>query len=167
MPINRTIVLLACLLPVLPARAQDAPPPPSALSDVVYKGVVGKVLDAVPMDPEERVVLQRSSAVVSGTLTGRSLSVLAGLSLSNPILLIAGMAWGVFSATKIDVADARAQPRTKPDSKPVAPLKSIAVIAAIETTDAPATGPTQVALLIGPPPEQAAEAAPRPANSAD
>ncbi|MBI4195846.1 MAG: hypothetical protein HY526_12295 [Betaproteobacteria bacterium] len=110
MPINRSIVLAACLLLAVAVRAEDVPQPPPAVDDVVYKGIVGKALDAVPMDPGERVVLQRTSAVVSGTLAGRSISVWAGL--SNPLLLIAGVAWGLFSASNINAAEAAAKPDT-------------------------------------------------------
>ena len=138
MPINRSIVLAACLLLAIAARAEDAPQPPPALGDVVYKRVIGKALDAVPMDPEERVALQRTSAVVSGTLTGRSISVWAGL--SHPILWIVGLAWGLFSASNIKAAEANA----KPDTNRVEPIEA---------------GQPQVALLIGPPVEEAAEGA--------
>ncbi|OGA37903.1 MAG: hypothetical protein A3G24_04965 [Betaproteobacteria bacterium RIFCSPLOWO2_12_FULL_62_13] len=110
MVISRPVVLAACLLLAIPARAEDAPRPPPDVGDVVYKGVVGKALDAVPMDPDERVALQRTNAVVSGTLTGRSLSVWAGL--SNPILLIAGVVWGLYSASNINAADGSAKPDT-------------------------------------------------------
>lgn len=131
MRINRSIVLAACLLLAIAARAEDAPQPLPAVGDVVYKGLVGKALDAVPMDPNERVVLQRASAVVSGTLTGRSLSVWAGLGLSNPILLIAGVVWGLYSAFNIKAVEANA----KPDTKRVEPLTPIEA------------GQTQVVLL--------------------
>ncbi|OGA50246.1 MAG: hypothetical protein A3F74_16770 [Betaproteobacteria bacterium RIFCSPLOWO2_12_FULL_62_58] len=141
MPINRSIVLVTCLLLAIAARAEDAPQPLPALGDVVYKGLVGKALDAVPMDPDERVILQRTNAVVSGTLTGRSLMVWAGL--SNPILLIAGLAWGLFSASNIKAAEANA----KPDTNRVEPLDPIK------------TGQTQVVLFIGPVAEEAAEGA--------
>jgi hypothetical protein len=133
MPINRAIVLAACLLLATAARAQDAPPPLPAVSDVVYKGIVGKVLDAVPMDPEERVTLQRTSAVVSGTLAGRSLTAWAGL--SHPILWIAGLAWGLFSASNIKALDAITTSDTK-RVEPPAPVEA---------------GPTQVALVLAPP----------------
>ena len=138
MPINRTIVLAACLLLAIPARAEDAPQPLPAMGDVLYKGLVGKALDAVPMDPEERIVLQRTSAVVSGTLTGRSLAAWAGL--ANPVLLIAGLAWGLYSAFNIKAAEAKA----KPDTNRVEPIEA---------------GPPQVALLIGPPREEDTEGA--------
>ncbi len=129
MPINRSIVLAACLLVATTAWAQDAPQPLPAVGDVVYKGVIGKALDAVPMDPDERAILQRTSAVVSGTLTGRTLSVWAGL--SNPILLIAGLAWGIFSASNIKAAEAN----EKPDTNRVEPSKPLE------------SGQTQVVLL--------------------
>jgi len=108
MPINRVIVLAVCLLAMVGARAEDAAQSlPDPMGDLVYKGLVGKALDAVPMDPNERTVLQRTSAVVSGTLTGRSLAVWAGL--TNPIFLVAGLVWGIFSASNIKTAEASAQ----------------------------------------------------------
>ncbi len=77
---------------------------PLGFDQVVYKGLVGNVLDAVPMDPSDRLGLQRTNALVSNTLLGRSLSVLAGL--SNPVLLLGGFAWGLWSASNIRLAEA-------------------------------------------------------------
>jgi hypothetical protein len=106
MPINHAIVLAVCLLAMVGARAEDAPQPLHDVGDLVYKGLVGKALDAVPMEPNERTALQRTSAVVSGTLTGRSLAVWAGL--TNPIFLVAGLVWGLFSASNIKTAEGSA-----------------------------------------------------------
>jgi hypothetical protein len=106
------------------------------MGDVVYKGLVGKALDAVPMDPDERLVLQRTSAVVSGTLTGRSLAAWAGL--SNPLLLIAGLAWGLYSAFNI-----KAEAGDTQDTAPTTPREP---------------GSTQVATLSAPPVAVAADA---------
>jgi len=75
----------------------DAPSQPAA--QVIYKGLIGNVLDAVPMDPVKRAELQRANAVVSNTFSGRSLAVLIGL--SNPILMIGGLVWGFWSASNI------------------------------------------------------------------
>jgi hypothetical protein len=72
---------------------------PQGFDQAVYKGLVGNVLDAIPMDPAKRVDLQRTNAVVSSTLSGRSLAVLAGL--SNPVLLLGGFVWGVWAASNI------------------------------------------------------------------
>ena len=69
------------------------------LDQIVYKGLVGNALDGVPMDPAKRVSLQRTNAIISNTLSGRSLAVLAGL--SNPALLIGGLVWGVWAASNI------------------------------------------------------------------
>ena len=102
-----SIVLAVCLLTATPALAQDAPTPLPQLGDVMHKGLVGKALDVVPMDPEERVVLQRTSAVVSGTLTGRSLAIWAGL--AHPVLMAAGLIWGIYSALNIHAAAVRNQ----------------------------------------------------------
>lgn len=141
MLINRSLVLVACLLLAVAARAENAPQPPLAVGDLVYKGLVGKALDAVPMDPEERVALQRTSAVASGTLTGRSLAVWAGL--TNPILLIAGLAWGLFSASNIKAAE--------PSAGPV--MNRVEPPASIEISQ------PQVAVLVGPPVEEGTEGA--------
>jgi hypothetical protein len=106
MPILRSLFFAACLLVVVESRAQEATPPVSkVIPDVVFKGIVGKALDALPIEPEQRVVLQRTNAVVSGPLTGRTLSVWAGI--TNPILLVVGAVWGVYSAMKIKAPETR------------------------------------------------------------
>ena len=94
-----------------PAWAQDDPAArpgrgavASGFDQMVYKGLVGNVLDAVPMDPVERLGLERTNAVVSSTLFGRSLALLAGL--SNPALLLGGLAWGLWSAANINPIEA-------------------------------------------------------------
>ena len=73
------------------------------LDQIVYKGLVGNVLDEIPMDPSKRVRLQRTNAIVSNTWSGHTLSTLAGL--SNPILLIGGLVWGVWAASNIKPED--------------------------------------------------------------
>lgn len=103
-------LLAACLLLLpVPGRANDALALPM-VGDAIYKGVVGKALDAVPMDAERRVALQRTNAVLSNTLTGRSLAVWAGL--TNPVFLIAGVAWGLYAASNIKPNEARPGPDT-------------------------------------------------------
>jgi hypothetical protein len=142
MPVNRAIVIAACLMLAAAARAEDVlqPPPLPAVGDVFYKGLVGTVLDAVPMDPDERVKLQRTSAVVSGTMTGRSLAAWFGA--SNPVLLVAGLVWGLFSASNIKVADARTKPQSIRLAEPLGPPELIEPVE---------VGQTRVALLIAPP----------------
>jgi hypothetical protein len=72
------------------------------LDQAVYKGVIGNVLDAIPMDPSKRLDLQRTNAVVGNTMLGRSLTVLVGL--TNPILLVGGLVWGIWAASNIKLA---------------------------------------------------------------
>lgn len=102
---------IAASLIVLTAGAahgeDNLPPPlkPQALSQTIYKGVVGTVLDEVPIDSERRVELQRGSAVISNTFSGRSLAVMLGV--SNPVFMAVGLAWGLFAASKINAAPAR------------------------------------------------------------
>src|SRR5262245_24059438 len=109
MPFLRSAVVAAGLLLAVVGRADETPKLPPAVVDAAYKGVVGKALDNVPMDPERRVTLQRTNAVVGNTLAGRSVS--AWLGLTNPLLMAAGLAWGLFAASKI-------KPSAKPDAKP-------------------------------------------------
>jgi hypothetical protein len=73
---------------------------PPAVDQVIYKGLVGTVLDAVPMDPVQRANLQRTNAVISGPLSARSLAALAGI--ANPALMIVGLIWGMWSASNIN-----------------------------------------------------------------
>jgi hypothetical protein len=103
--------LLLLLALATSASAQDDPRSraapgvfPQGLDQTVYKGLVGNVLDAIPMDPSDRLDLQRTNAVVSNTLFGRSLAVLAGL--SNPVLLLGGFVWGMWAASNIKRAEA-------------------------------------------------------------
>jgi hypothetical protein len=100
------LLALAC-----PASAQEYPGPraaasifPQGFDQAVYKGVLGNALDAIPMDPSKRLELQRTNAVVGNALLGRSLAVLAGL--SNPVLLLGGLAWGMWAASNIKPAAA-------------------------------------------------------------
>ena len=106
--------LLVLLALAAPASAEDDTGPAEVAAafsrgfdQAVYKGLVGSVLDAIPMDAAQRVDLQRTNAVVSNTLLGRSLTVLAGL--SNPVLLLGGFVWGLWAASNIEPAEAGIQ----------------------------------------------------------
>ena len=116
----RLPVLLLLVL-ALPAAAQDDAGSraasgafPAGFDQVIYKGVVGNMLEIVPMNASDRVTLQRANAVVSNTLIGRSLAVMAGL--SNPLLLLGGIVWGVWSATNIRPAEAGIRLAANPDA---------------------------------------------------
>lgn len=103
-------------------RARTAPDAaPQDFDQIVYKGVVGNVLDGIPMDPSRRVSLQRTNAILSNTFSGRSLGVLAGL--SNPALLIGGLVWGIWSASNIKAEDENA--RTAPEKELLALLDPV------------------------------------------
>lgn len=90
--------------------APDASSQPTA--QVIYKGVIGNVLDTLPMDPVNRVDLQRANAVVSNTFSGRSLATLIGM--SNPILMIGGLVWGLWSASNIQPVAVETKAAFKP-----------------------------------------------------
>ncbi len=103
--------LLLLLSLATSAAAQDDPASrvgaggfSEGFDQALYKGLVGNVLDSIPMDPSKRLDLQRTNAVVGNTLLGRSLSVLVGL--SNPVLLLGGFVWGVWAASNIKPAAA-------------------------------------------------------------
>jgi hypothetical protein len=78
------------------AAAGTSTPP---LHSMFYKGVIGNALEVVPLEPDDRVQLQRGSSVVSNTLTGRSLGVLLGL--VSPVMTVSGFVWGLWSAANI------------------------------------------------------------------
>ncbi len=86
---------------IAPARPAEAV---RALPDIVYKGVVGKVLDAMALEPSTRTGLQQASAVVSSTASAHALGVLTGF--GGPLLTVAGLIWGIFSARQINAAAA-------------------------------------------------------------
>ncbi len=77
----------------------------SDLSDFIYKGALGKALDFLPMQAEDRVVVQQAGSVVNGALTGIKLSGL--LNIATPIAAVFGLLWGAFSAKNIETAETR------------------------------------------------------------
>jgi hypothetical protein len=98
--------ILMMTIAAAPVRAQEAGLPPSpetqdsaSIDQVIYRGVVGNLLEAVPLPAEQRVQLQRGNALVSSTMTGRSLALLLGL--ASPVLMIGGLIWGIWSAANI------------------------------------------------------------------
>jgi hypothetical protein len=108
-PANLLFVLsLAAATPALAqeeaANTRTAPSTGASqrFDQVLYKGVVGNLLDAVPMDADQRTALQRTNAVVSGAVSGKSLATLAKL--AHPGFLIGGLAWGLWAASNIEPA---------------------------------------------------------------
>ena len=103
----------ASIAPAKPAEAARA------LPDIVYKGVVGKVLDAMQMEPSTRTALQQANALVSSTVSARALGALTGF--GGPLLTVAGLIWGIFSSRQIDSAatgDSKATGATTPAGDP-------------------------------------------------
>ena len=72
------------------------------VSDLLRKGVVGQILDGLPIESSTRSSLQQANAVVSNSFTGRALGTLLGV--GGVIPGIAGLLWGLFSAKQIEVA---------------------------------------------------------------
>jgi hypothetical protein len=75
--------------------------------EVIAKGVVGNLLDVVPLPAEERAQLQRLNAVVGSPLSARTVAMALGM--SSPPLMIVGLIWGLWSATQINSKDSDAQ----------------------------------------------------------
>lgn len=65
----------------------------------LYKGVVGNLLEEVPIEPEKRVQLQRGNAVLGNAMSGRSVATLIGM--AAPPLMIVGLLWGLWAAMHI------------------------------------------------------------------
>lgn len=114
LPLRLMLCSLVLLASASAASAQDDPGAraaagafPQGFDQTVYKGLVGKVLDGIPMDPLQRVGLQRTNAVVSNTMFGRSLAAWVGL--SNPVLLLGGLVWGMWAAANILPAEAETE----------------------------------------------------------
>lgn len=91
-----------------PQQLPPASKPSADMEQVLYKGVVGNLLEAVPMDSERRVQLQRTNAVVSGVSTARTLAMLLGA--VNPVFMIGGLVWGLYSASQIKAPEVATQP---------------------------------------------------------
>lgn len=123
-PIEPMAVRQVALYEQNAASAPDKPAAPaSALPDILYKGIAGKVLDAMPIEPSTRVALQRANAIVSSTFTVRSLGALTGF--GGPLLTVAGLLWGIFSSRQIEAAPA-GDAKPVADSNPVADTKQTA-----------------------------------------
>jgi hypothetical protein len=128
-----------------PVRADDAPLPAvdpqehPSVDQVIYRGVVGNILEAVPLPAEQRVQLQRGNAVIGNTLTGRSLTVLLGL--ASPVLMIGGLIWGIWSAVNIKATAsahaAAALPSPLPPARPPTPIVEAGEVAPGDATDVP------------------------------
>jgi hypothetical protein len=84
------------------ASAATGVPSTASISDIIYKGVVGKMLDSAPLENSTRTTLQQANSVVGNSFAGRALATLTGV--GGPILTVAGLFWGIFSAQKIGLA---------------------------------------------------------------
>ena len=101
----RILASLLCSIAIASSAYADevepvgAEPTPAALDQRIYKGVTGTVLDALPIDADARVQLQRANAIISNPFTARSVAVLLGL--SNPVFMVGGLIWGIWAASNI------------------------------------------------------------------
>lgn len=118
-----------------PARADDAPLPAvepqdhPSIDQVIYRGVVGNILEAVPLPAEQRVQLQRGNAILSNTFTGRSIAVLLGL--ASPVLMIGGLIWGIWSAANIKATPSAHAAEAPPNAVPQ-PVQAVPAIEAAQ-----------------------------------
>jgi hypothetical protein len=105
------------------SRTDEAPPETASSSSagqVLYKGLVGNLLEAVPLETQDRVQLQRLSSMLSSPLSARSLAVALGI--ASPPLMVVGLIWGLWSANQINptgAVAARAQGRPQPNTQHV------------------------------------------------
>jgi hypothetical protein len=147
-PRSTLFPMLLLLALATSASAQDDPhsraipgASPPDLDQAVYKGLVGNALDAIPMDPSQRVDLQRTNAVISNALSGRTLAAWVGL--SNPVLLLGGLVWGMWAASNIKPAEAGAKltaDRDQSGGGAATPERLVALLApSIAVDNAPAT----------------------------
>jgi hypothetical protein len=110
--------ILACNVGTAGAQAGPAQSPaapesrPNQAAEVLAKGVLGNLLEVIPLESDDRAQLQRFNAVVGSPFTARTLAVALGI--SNPPLMIVGLIWGLWSATQI-------KPRTAPVQEAAAP----------------------------------------------
>jgi hypothetical protein len=115
-----------------PLETQEHHP---AIDQVIYRGVVGNILEAVPLPPEQRVQLQRGNAILGSAFTGRSLAVLLGL--ASPVLMIGGLIWGIWSAANIKAIPsahaAGALPNAAPEPAQAVPPMEAAQLAPAES----------------------------------
>lgn len=109
-PLPRLLAILLLCVP-LHVRAVDAPPEQS-----LYKGLVGNALELVPMDAQARVRLQQANAVVSAPMSARTLAALTQI--SNPVLLLGGFIWGVWSASQLEPHPEEPPARIEPAPAP-------------------------------------------------
>jgi hypothetical protein len=106
---GRSLAAALMLLTAVGVRGQeldstqrtDTPAP--AADQLIYKGLVGNLIETLPLDPDKRVSLQRANAVVSSPLSARSAALLLGV--SAPILMIGGLIWGLWAAMNIKVQE--------------------------------------------------------------
>ena len=101
------LALAACLVLVIAgARADEPESSPVVrlrpLDQMIYKGVAGNLLDTMPIEPDARVNLQRANAVISNPVSWRSVGLLMGV--ANPVFLVGGLIWGIWSAANIEPA---------------------------------------------------------------
>ena len=93
-------------------RSSETQAPAQRADQILYKGIVGNLLEAVPMDAEQRVGLQRGNALVSAPFSARSLALLLGI--TNPAVMIGGLIWGIWAASRIEAAPANPKAVAEP-----------------------------------------------------
>jgi hypothetical protein len=81
------------------ASQTSAEPGASSPAQALYKGVLGNLLEAVPLPAADRTELQRLTSAVSSPFSARSLALALGL--ASPPLMVIGLVWGLWSASQI------------------------------------------------------------------
>jgi hypothetical protein len=86
-----------------------------ATEQLMYRGIGGNILEAVPMEAEDRLRLQRLNAVLSSPISARSLAVALGI--ASPPLMLVGLVWGLWSAANIRPTQSGVQAVARRDGK--------------------------------------------------
>lgn len=137
--------ILMMTIAAAPTRAQEASLPATESKEssaidqaqVLYRGVVGNLLEAVPLPAEQRVQLQRGNAVVGNTLTGRSLTLLLGL--ASPVLMVGGLIWGIWSAVNIKATPSAHAAGAPPNAVPQTGQPAVTETAQLAPSDTDVT----------------------------
>jgi len=82
-----------------PASPASRGHPTVSISDIIYKGVVGKMLDSASLENSTQTTVQPANSVAGNSFAGRALATLTGV--GGPILTVARLLKGLFSAQKI------------------------------------------------------------------
>lgn len=135
-------ILVASALSAYADDERDwARPAPATPDFALHKGVVGNALELFPLDADVRVDLQRANAVISGPMSARSLALLLGV--SNPVFMVPGLIWGIWSA--FNIHPPKPDPKWLVGSRPSRQRVGYCIRTAVAACDLRTPPPTEIA----------------------